>query len=116
MSVRLPGLLDASLSEVSRLHPTAGGVTMKMIGSSDATMTLPEDAPAVNIHDWVSIYTQRGLAGIFRVSNVSQNYSKQIDLALLHGIDILSDSLFLIILRHDTAVAASHHLYVHTLV
>ena len=94
MSVRLPGLLDASLSEVARLHPTAGGVTLKMIGSSDATMTLPEDAPAINVHDWVSIYTQRGLAGIFRVSNVSQTYNKQIDLALLHGIDILSDSVW----------------------
>ena len=51
MSVRLPGLLDASLSEVARLHPTAGGVTLKMIGSSDATMTLPEDAPAINVYD-----------------------------------------------------------------
>ena len=94
MSVRLPGLLNASLSEVARLHPTAGSVTLKMTGSGEATLTLPEDGPSVSVHDWVSIYTQRGLAGIFRVSNVSQNYNKQIDLALLHGIDILSDSVW----------------------
>ena len=94
MNVRLPGLLDASLNEVARLHPTAGSVTLKMIGSSEATMTLPEDSPAVQIHDWVQIYTQRGLAGVFRVSNVSQNYKHQIDVTLLHGIDILADSVW----------------------
>lgn len=94
MSVRLPGLLDAQLNEIARLQPTAGSVTLKMIGSGEATLTLPEDSPAVHIHDWVRIYTQRGPAGVFRVSNVSRNYKKQIDVTLLHGIDILADSVW----------------------
>ena len=94
MAVRLPGLLAADLTETARLHPTAGTVTLKMTGSGEATLTLPEDSPAVNIHDWVSVYTQNGRAGIFRVSNVAQNYKHQIDITLLHGIDILADSVW----------------------
>ena len=92
--MRKPVLLDASLSEVARLHPTSGSVTLKMVGANEANMTLDEDAPMVGIHDWISICTQRGFAGIFRVTNVSQTYKKQIDLTMLHGIDILSDSVW----------------------
>ena len=92
--IRRPSLLTAALSEKERLQPTAGSVTLKMVGASEATLTLDESAPAVKVHDWISIYTQRGFTGIFRVSNIAQTYKKQIDLTLLHGIDILSDSVW----------------------
>ncbi|MBQ8707752.1 MAG: hypothetical protein IJ523_06685 [Succinivibrionaceae bacterium] len=92
--IRRPSLLNASLQEVERLQPTSGSVTLKMVGSSEATLTLAEDAPLVGIHDWIRIYTRRGAAGVFRVTNISQTYDKQIDLTLLHGIDILSDSVW----------------------
>ncbi|MBR5289322.1 MAG: hypothetical protein IKU34_12160 [Clostridia bacterium] len=91
---RLPGLLAADLTEKTRLHPLSGSLTVKMTGSGEADMTLPEDAPAVNIHDLISIYTDKGPAGIYRVTNVAQNYKKQIDVTLLHAIDILSDSVW----------------------
>ena len=91
---RSPGLLAADLTEKDRLKPLSGSLTIKMTGSGEADMTLPEDAPAVNIHDLISIYTENGLAGIYRVTNVAQNYKKQIDVAMLHAIDILSDSVW----------------------
>ena len=97
MPLRLPGLLNSSLSEAARLSPTAGSLTLKMYGSSEATLTLPEseaEGKEVKIRDWISIYTEEGLAGIFRVTNVSQPLKKQVDLTLLHGIDILSDSVW----------------------
>ena len=97
MPLRLPGLLNSSLSESARLSPTAGSLTLKMYGSSEATLTLPEqeaEEKGVRIRDWISIYTEEGLAGIFRVTNVSQPLKKQVDLTLLHGIDILSDSVW----------------------
>ena len=93
-AVRQPGLLDASLAEVGRLSPLSGSAVLKLIGSSEAAISIPEDSPAVNIHDWISLYTQRGFAGIFRVSNVSRTYKQRVDLTLLHGIDILSDSVW----------------------
>ena len=97
MPLRLPGLLNSSLSEAARLSPTAGSLTLKMYGSSEATLTLPEqeaEEKGVRIRDWISIYTEEGLAGVFRVTNVSQPLKKQVDLTLLHGIDILSDSVW----------------------
>lgn len=92
--MRYPGLLAADLTERERLKPMSGSLTVKLVGASDAEMTLPEDGPAVQIHDLVSLYTDKGLAGIFRVTNVAQNYKKQIDVSLLHAIDLLSDSVW----------------------
>lgn len=91
---RLPGLLNAQLQETARLKPSAASLTLKLKGTSEAALTLPEDEPAVGVHDWVSIYTQRGFAGVFRVTNAAQRYRKQVELTLLHGIDILSDSVW----------------------
>lgn len=92
--IRRPGLLAADLSETARLEPTAASLTLKMIGAGEAALTLAEDAPTVHVHDWVSMYTGQGLAGIFRVTNVAQTYRRQIEVSLLHGIDILSDSVW----------------------
>lgn len=92
--VRLPGLLDASLAEVARLKPISGNLTIKMMGASEATLTIAEDDQTVTVHDWISLYTQRGFAGVFRVSNVAQTYKRQIELTLLHGIDVLADSVW----------------------
>ena len=94
MSVRLPGLLLPNLTESRRLRPTAGSLTVKMVGSSEAVLTLPEDEADIQIHDWVSVYTEEGPVGLFRVTNVAQPLKKQVDVTLLHGIDILSDSVW----------------------
>lgn len=92
--IRRPGLLNASLTEIARLEPTAASVTAKMVGAGEATLTLAEDAPAVHVHDWVSMYTRAGFAGYYRVTNVAQTFRRQIDVSLLFGIDILSDSVW----------------------
>ena len=92
--VRHPGLLDGTLAEVDRLTPIFESLTFNMVGSGEATLTVPEDGPTVTIHDWMSLYNQRGFAGIFRVSNVARTYKRQITLSLLHGIDVLNDSVW----------------------
>jgi uncharacterized coiled-coil DUF342 family protein len=92
--MRDPGLLNADLTERDRLKPMSGSLTVKLVGAGEAEMTLPENGPAVQIHDLVSLYTDKGLAGVFRVTNVAQNYKRQIDVSLLHGIDLLSDSVW----------------------
>lgn len=90
--IRRPGLLSPDLVEVARLGPSAGTLTLKMVGASEATLTLSEDAPALRIHDWISIYSRRGFCGVFRISNIVQTYRRQLDVTMLHGIDILADS------------------------
>lgn len=94
IEVRFPGLLDAELNESERLCPLAASLTLNLYGSSEATITLPEDTPYIRIHDWVSLYTQNGFAGIFRVTNISRNFKRNLEITLLHGIDILSDSVW----------------------
>ena len=89
IEVRFPGLLDAELNESERLSPLAASLTLNLYGSSEATITLPEDAPYIRIHDWVSLYTQNGFAGIFRVTNISRTFKRNLEITLLHGIDIL---------------------------
>lgn len=95
MPVRLPVLLDADLSEKRRLHPTSGSVTPpRLTGGGEAALTLEEDEAEIAVHDWLALYTQRGLAGYYRVTNVADAVRKQVDVTMLHGIDILSDSVW----------------------
>ena len=94
MSVQLPRLLAQDLTERERLQPIAATLNLKLIGASDATITLPDAAPDVAVHDLISIYTQRGFNGVYRVTNVARNYKHQTELSLLHGIDILADSVW----------------------
>ena len=94
MSVRLPGLLDNTLTEIERLKPSSGTATFKMTGTSEASLTFPEDETIPGIRDWVSLYTQKGFAGYFRVTNVSHTFTRRVQCALLHGIDVLSDSVW----------------------
>lgn len=94
VSVRKPGLLDGNLREIARLDATGGSVTFRLTGAGEATINIPEGGQAAGERDWVSIYTQRGLAGIYRVSNAAQTYGERVTLTLLHGIDILSDSVW----------------------
>ena len=90
--IRRPALLSADMTESTRLDPMAMSVTLNMVGASEATISLPDDAPEVRIHDWISIYTGRGFCGVFRVSNIADGLRRQTDLTLLHGRDILADS------------------------
>lgn len=95
MPTRFPIMLNADLSERTRLRPTAGSVTPPGLTSAgEASVTLAEADAAIAVHDWVSMYTQRGFAGVYRVTNVAQAMRKQVDVTMLHGIDILSDSVW----------------------
>jgi len=90
--VRMPGLLDGELQEVARLRVRAGQYQLSADDVSQATLTIPEDGPAVGLRDWVSLYDVDGLMGIYRVTNIAQTVKRSIQLTLLHGIDILADS------------------------
>ena len=90
--VRMPGLLDGELQEIARLRVRAGQYQLSADDVSQATLTIPEDGPVVGLRDWVSLYDEDGLMGIYRVTNIAQTVKRNIQLTLLHGIDILADS------------------------
>ena len=90
--VRMPGLLDGELQEIARLRVRAGQFQLQADDTSQATLTIPEDGPVVGLRDWVSLYDEDGLMGVYRVTNLAQTVKRSVQLTLLHGIDILADS------------------------
>lgn len=99
--VRLPRLLGADMAETARLRPTAYTPSLRLRETSYAQMTLPDSAPAVAMHDWMELYTQRGSIGLFRVTNIVRTEAHDITLTLRHAIDTLSDGVWRAQLDYD---------------
>jgi hypothetical protein len=92
--VRCPRLLDSSRAEKARLHPVSLSLQLSLEETNQATMVLAEDEVSVGLHDWIEIYTQNGSAGIYRVTGIQHDYTKQTTLTLLHVIDTLTDQIY----------------------
>ena len=95
ITVPLPRLLDANLGEVCRLHPLAASITLVSPGVSEASLTLAPDETQPAMHQWLELFTQNGSAGFYRVTAISRTYTGETQLTLRHGIDTLSDSVYM---------------------
>lgn len=94
MAVRLPRVLNSDLSEAFRLRPVEMTITLNLREESAATITLPDDAQDVPVRTFVELYTPRGSAGIFRVTDTSRNVFNQRVLTLKSGLSTLEDSVY----------------------
>lgn len=94
MAVRLPRVLKSDLSEAFRLRPVEMSITLNLREDSTATITLPDDAQDVPVRTFVELYTPRGSAGIFRVTDTSRNVFNQRVLTLKSGLATLEDSVY----------------------
>ena len=92
IEVKKPMLLDSSLNEVEILHPRKASASIRMCGVSEWSLTLPNDAPAIGMHNWVKLYNQNGFAGIYRMTSSDREVMTDKTYVLKHGIDILHDS------------------------
>ena len=100
--LRLPRLLDATMRERARLHCTSLSVTENVDPLSTAEMTVPHNAPEVNVDDFVEIFTPYGSAGVYRVYQTSEAVLKNRKCSLRHGIVTLADD----IVEEGNAIAA----------
>lgn len=94
MAVRLPRVLNSDLSEAFRIRPVEMSITLNLREDSTATITLPDDAQDVPVRTFVELYTPRGSAGIFRVTDTSRNVFNQRVLTLKSGLATLEDSVY----------------------
>ena len=94
MAVRLPRVLNSDLSEAFRLRPVEMTITLNLREDSTATITLPDDAQDVPVRTFVELYTPRGSAGIFRVTDTSRIVFNQRVLTLKSGLATLEDSVY----------------------
>lgn len=90
--VRYPRLLDSSYAEKKRLQPTAESLTFNLRETSTAQMTLAGDE--VQMRDWIELFTAKGSAGIFRVTEVDSMPRRETTATLRHAIDTLSDEVW----------------------
>lgn len=95
MSVRLPRLLDGSMQEAMRLHPSSLRLELTLEPLSQAVMVLPESHEFVAPGDFVELYKPVGSAGIFRVVSTETDYGPGgvQTVWLEHGLCTLSDDL-----------------------
>lgn len=93
--VKRPRLLDSSsFQETARLEPEQMSLTLQLRDTSYAKMTIPDAAPAVNMHDWMELFTAKGSAGLFRVTRMEATSKHERALTLMHAIDTLSDDVW----------------------
>lgn len=91
--MRLPRMLDANLHEKDRLYATALSMEINADPLSTAEMSLPPDATAVEVDDFVELFSPYGSAGIFRVYRTDEKGGRGRRCALRHGIVTLADDL-----------------------
>lgn len=90
---RLPGLLDAGMREMTRLHPDALWLEERLTPVSCAEMVLGPEEPELPVGSWVSLYTAHGAAGVFRVEGVTTDGSGTRTASLMHGFAALADEV-----------------------
>lgn len=94
MTVRLPRLLGAGFAEQTRPEPSEFSLTLPLRDVPSAAMTLPTGSADILTHQWMELFTARGSAGLFRVTDIEHNTGGETSLTLRHGIDTLSDDVW----------------------
>ena len=92
--IRFPRLLNASWQEARRLNPTAYSLELVKNDVSTAHLALAEEDEPLSVMDWVELYTFKGSAGLFRVSQRDTPASGPGGYDLRHGICCLHDSVW----------------------
>lgn len=89
MRVKLPRLLNAQMQEKARLHPSEMDITFNLHSPHIASAVLPPDDTSVALHNWIRLHTEKGDAGVFRVTDIGESVGEETRLSLQHGICIL---------------------------
>ena len=89
--IPLPRLLDQNMQETRRIHVLDASLELSNTPLSTAKLILSK-TDTLEIRQWVSMYTEMGFAGIFRVRAPSHNYRlDEKEYVLDHGIAELGD-------------------------
>lgn len=93
IAARLPRLLDAQLKERGRLEPTMQSIDLNIAPLSACSISL-SDASEVSVRDFIEVFTEKGTAGVYRVTAVERACEGEASrVQLEHGICTLEDSL-----------------------
>ena len=93
-AVKRPELLKEDLSIDKPLRAVSVSANVSLRDRSQVTMTLSQNEIPLKMHAFLNIYTDKGLLGVFRVTNFNLSSSKGRTLTLTHAIDTLRDSVW----------------------
>ena len=93
-AVKRPELLKDDLSIDKPLRAVSVSANVSLRERSQVTMTLSQNEIPLKMHAFLNIYTDKGLLGVFRVTNFNLSSSKGRTLTLTHAIDTLRDSVW----------------------
>ena len=93
MTARKPRLLDRNLREITRLSPEHMSITLNASPLSTADMDIAAGTELITTGMYMELYTQRGSAGIYRISMIDTTYGDTMHVTLEHGLTTLSDDL-----------------------
>ncbi len=93
--IRLPRLMDASMREITRLHPSKLQVTQNLTPLSSAVIELPEGETIAEVGQYAELYGAFGSMGIFRITETEHRVGDASGqtLYLTHGLATLSDDV-----------------------
>lgn len=91
-AVRFPRLLGGDFGEVRRLHPASLSLELQRRSCSKAQLVLPEEEGQLPFLAFLELYTAKGSAGLYRVTNTSEPTAGSRTYTLRHAIDTLRDS------------------------
>lgn len=91
-AVRFPRLLGGDFGEVRRLHPASLSLELQRRSCSKAQLVLPEEEAQLPFLAFLELYTAKGSAGLYRVTNTSEPTAGSRTYTLRHAIDTLRDS------------------------
>lgn len=94
-NIRLPRLMDASMREIARLHPSKLQVTQNLTPLSSAVIELPEGETIAEVGQYAELYGAFGSMGIFRITETEHRVGDASGqtLYLTHGLATLSDDV-----------------------
>ena len=92
-AIRLPRLMDSSLHELGRLHPTNLTLEENLTPLSCAEMTIPQADPEVLPGFFAELYIQGDSAGLYRITSVETTAEGMRTLCMEHALCTLQDSI-----------------------
>lgn len=93
-SVSRPRLLDGNMAVKAVLHPHSLRITFNLLDAHTAQMKLGENDTTPTMHDLVELFTIKGSAGLFRVTNIAHTLNGDVEVQMRHVIDTLTDGIW----------------------
>lgn len=102
--IKQPKLISADMTRVQPIPTSALSINFSTRSTSTATLT-PLPGITLTMHAFIRLYTQKGFAGVFRVTGEGRDVCGQTPYTLRHAIDTLSDNVYDVQTEYSGTVA-----------